>query len=261
MGLWSWLTGGESAAKQQPKPREQPKAKRSSLHTVECEKCSERYEIGVDAVIFTDSATPDRVRHCDYEKVPAENLPKIERDNQLAISGRHSREWECEKCKYVQKYQGKPNRQKLFFAIYITLSLLSLAAFLIMLVVLVRCLLFETPWQPAAYAAISGVILIFVAFLFLYLAESILPTAKERLGWDLDKYATMLVALVGKPEPLKETGLERNKDYVKELGKEIDSKWGFGGMQEACEFVRIRKGPSATSDLGRIWHGIGQWRR
>lgn len=123
MGFWSWLTGGESAAKEQPKPREQPKAKPSSLYTLQCEKCGERYEIGADAAIFTweqvmadfaaggsrvsgaGGSTPDKVMRCDYQTVPAENRRNIERGNQLAISGRHSREWKCDKCKHVQKYE------------------------------------------------------------------------------------------------------------------------------------------------------------
>ena len=89
-----------------------------------------------------------------------------------------------------------------------------------------------------------------------------LAAADPRASWtEPAQYANALIDLVGQPVQWESTGLEKNKVHVRLLGEEINQKFGLKGMQLVWELVRRAKGPSATSDLNRIWDGVGQWQK
>jgi hypothetical protein len=93
---------------------------------------------------------------------------------------------------------------------------------------------------------------------------SILESVTKRAdaaGDALSCYANELAALVGQPVQWETTGLERAKKRVRALGEDIDKKFGFKGMQQVWHKLYAMKGPQATSDLTRIWDGIGQWQK
>ena len=85
-------------------------------------------------------------------------------------------------------------------------------------------------------------------------------STEGRVHWnDTDDYVRALVKITGAAIPGQETGLEYNKELVRTLGEEINAKFGFEGMQNVWHHIRASKGPTATSDLNRIWDRIGQW--
>jgi len=94
--------------------------------------------------------------------------------------------------------------------------------------------------------------------------RAMVPKAEDEdhSGWtDTTDYANAMTALVGQPIQRETTGLERNEEYVRALGEEINEKFGFEGMQEVWHAIHAMKGPQATSDLTRIWDGVGRWQK
>ncbi|NQT15684.1 MAG: hypothetical protein HQ582_23205 [Planctomycetes bacterium] len=84
---------------------------------------------------------------------------------------------------------------------------------------------------------------------------------EDRTEWDYADYSDALAALVGELVQWEMTGLEHNKEYVRGLGEEINTKFGFKGMQKVWHEVYAMRGPQATSDLTRIWAGVGRWQK
>ena len=46
----------------------------------------------------------------------------------------------------------------------------------------------------------------------------------------------------------------------REIGEEIDAKWGFNGMVRVCEYYRDHVDESRYRALERSWDNIGAWR-
>ena len=76
---------------------------------------------------------------------------------------------------------------------------------------------------------------------------------------DLDPYARRIASMVTNTNPCESAGLYAREGKIQQIGREVDSKRGFKGMQYVCKRVKDMKGPGATSELTRIWNGIGQW--
>jgi hypothetical protein len=76
----------------------------------------------------------------------------------------------------------------------------------------------------------------------------------------LDPYAKRIAAMVTNTHPWETAGLYAREHEIQEIGQEINSRHGFEAMQYVWKTVQSLKGPGATSELTRIWNGIGKWR-
>jgi len=77
---------------------------------------------------------------------------------------------------------------------------------------------------------------------------------RERILWE---YAQKIIQIA------ETTGLDARKDYICDLGREIERQFGLKGMQEVCYAVYHAMGNqgSISSWFNSAWNGIGQWRR
>lgn len=88
-----------------------------------------------------------------------------------------------------------------------------------------------------------------------------LLAGEDRTKWDLQQYAQAIANKVTCTTPCEDSGLEAHRSYVRELGQEIDQKWGFEAMQQAWHAIHRAMGPGPCSDLTRIWDGVGRWQK
>ena len=84
---------------------------------------------------------------------------------------------------------------------------------------------------------------------------------QDRTGWDPQQYAEAIAKKVSCTTPCESSGLEGHRRYIRQLGQEIDEKWGFEMMQEVWEAIYSAMGPGPCSDLTRIWDGVGRWQK
>ena len=76
---------------------------------------------------------------------------------------------------------------------------------------------------------------------------------------ELDPYAKRIAAMVTNTDPWESAGLYAREGEIQRIGREVNSKHGFQGMQYVWKTVKHLKGPGTTSELTRIWDGIGKW--
>ena len=78
----------------------------------------------------------------------------------------------------------------------------------------------------------------------------------------LDHYAQQIAGFVTITNSHELPRLSSEQDRtIQAIGREINAKHGFRGMQYVWKTVQALKGPGATSDLTRMWDGIGQWQK
>lgn len=75
----------------------------------------------------------------------------------------------------------------------------------------------------------------------------------------LDRYADTIAAKVRNTDPCQAAGLYDHETAIRKLGQEINASHDFKGMQYVWRAVKDLKGPGATSELTRIWNGVGRW--
>ncbi len=82
-----------------------------------------------------------------------------------------------------------------------------------------------------------------------------------RRDWTLAQYAESISSKVTSTITNEDSGLERHQSYVRELGQEVNDRWGYKAMQEVWHDIYDEMGAGPCSDLTRIWDGVGRWRK
>ena len=75
----------------------------------------------------------------------------------------------------------------------------------------------------------------------------------------ISRYASKVAAKVRDTHPQRASGLYDHEDYLRQLGEEIHSLYGFQGMVDVFNSVKQRKGSGPMSELNRIWNRVGDW--
>jgi hypothetical protein len=75
--------------------------------------------------------------------------------------------------------------------------------------------------------------------------------AQEQTQKEFLEYIERLAAI---PEPL---GSDRAT--CREIGEEINQRWGFGGMVQVVDQLRVKYGATQARSIEVAWNGIGDW--
>jgi hypothetical protein len=101
-------------------------------------------------------------------------------------------------------------------------------------------------------------VLFFISALLAGLFKLKLSDEDESNDWQLsDYYDSIKGFVIDNPD---NWGLWPNKTLMRKYGEEINIKFGFKGMQEVNNNIRMSHGAGPARELERIWNGIGQWR-